>query len=407
MSPATLPLALLPAADSAVWPLVVAALAAVAGRLLTLGIGGLLDSGAFAYEEHPMKVGDAASRRWIEVAIVAAAVGLWWWEVQRLGLSPAVGAGFGMVYGNAVSAPADNAVVVRYAAHAALGLLLAAAAWIDIRHRVIPDCVTVPGVLLGLFVVWLAPDVLLPVGCEVPRSFAPPLLEGDVLGWYGGLRTQTPPSWMEGSPHVVGLCVPAAIFLVWWLVCTVPFLPPIEPDSAHPASVAGSGWRRIEPRNVILLVGLAAIMAAWYAGGNRFRGLQSACGGLAVSAGLVWSIREGASRSLGREAMGLGDVTLMAMVGVWIGWQASVLAFFLAAFIGLAHGVMQMVRHRENELPYGPSLCLASGAVIVGWRPLWQWAEGPFTQPFDLAVVIVAVVILTAITLFVWQRFRR
>jgi len=408
MSSAAFPLTLLPAADSALWPLVVAAIAAVAGRLLTLGIGGLLDSGAFAYEEQPLKVGDAGSRRWIEVAVVAAAVGLWWWEVQRLGLGPAVGAGSDMVYGNAVSPPADGAVVVRYAAHAVLGLLLAAAAWIDIRHRVIPDCVTVPGVLLGLLVVWLVPDVLLPVGCEVPRSFAPPLLEVDVLGWYGGLRTQTPPSWMEGSPHVIGLVVPAAVFSVWWLVCTAPFLLPIEPDPAgmH-ASVAVSRWRRIEPRNVILLVGLAAIMAAWYAGGDRFRGLQSACVGLAVSAGLVWSIREGASRSLGREAMGLGDVTLMAMVGVWIGWQASVLAFFLAAFIGLAHGVMQLVRHRENELPYGPSLCLASGAVIVGWRPLWQWAEGPFTQPFDLALVIGAVVILTAITLFVWQRFRR
>jgi DNA-binding Lrp family transcriptional regulator len=31
-----------------------------------------------------------------------------------------------------------------------LGVLLAAAAWIDIRHRVIPDCVTVPGVILQL-----------------------------------------------------------------------------------------------------------------------------------------------------------------------------------------------------------------------------------------------------------------
>ena len=63
-----------------------------------------------------------------------------------------------------------------------LGLLLAAAAWIDIRYRVIPDCVTVPGVLLGLVVVWLVPDVLLPIGCEVPRSFAPPRVESDVLG---------------------------------------------------------------------------------------------------------------------------------------------------------------------------------------------------------------------------------
>jgi len=400
-------LALLPAADSGFWMVVMAAVGMVAGRLLTTSVGGLLDSGAFAYEEQqslPVSAGHAHTRRWIEVAVAAAAVGLWWWEVRCLGLEPVAGAeGLGVDVSSVAAA-----TVARCIAHASLGLLLAAAAWIDIRYRVIPDCVTVPGVLLGLAVVWLVPDVLLPIGCEVPRSFAPPLLEADVLGWYGGLRTEVPPSWMEGWPHWTGLIVPGAIFSAWWSVCTAPVLTPTEP---HPEGVssatATSSLRRVEPRNLLLLVGLAAITAAWYGGGDRFRGLQSALVGLAVSAGLVWSIREGASRSLGREAMGLGDVTLMAMVGAWIGWQASVLAFFLAAFIGLAHGLVQVVRHRENELPYGPSLCLASGAVIVGWRPLWGWAGGPFTQPLELALVIGAVVVLTAITLFIWQRVRR
>jgi len=399
---------LLPAPESSLWALLVAALAAVAGKMLTSCVGGLLDAGAFAYDEQPVTVarGAAPDRRWIELTVVIAAVGLWWWEVRSLGLAPdsiARAAG-----DDGAWTLAHGAVLARYAAHAMLGLLLAAAAWIDIRHRVIPDCVTVPGVLLGLAVVWLVPDVLLPIGCEVSRSFAPPLLETDVLGWFGGLRTQYPPAWMEGSPHLGGLVVPAAIFVVWWSVCTAPFL--VTPDCEGRATDTAAwptSWRRIEPRTLILLAGLVAIAAAWYGGGDHFRGLQSALVGLAVSAGLVWSIREGASRSLGREAMGLGDVTLMAMVGAWIGWQASVLAFFLAAFIGLAHGLVQVVRHRENELPYGPSLCLASAAVIVGWRPLWQWAGGPFTQPLELALVVTAVVVLTAITLFVWQRLRR
>ena len=390
-------LTLLPAPDSVLWGGLAAVAGALAGRLLTSSVGGLLDSGCFAYEESPVQAGEtsAGSHRWIEMAVVAASVGLWWWEVRCHGLGPAAGPDFG----------ADTAVLTRCAAHGVLGLLLAAAAWIDIRHRVIPDCVTVPGVILGLVVVWLMPDVLLPVGYEVPRSFAPPLIEADVLGWFGGLRTQAPPPSMEGSPHLFGLIVPAVIFLFWWLVCTAPFLVPAESDP--PVSHPLLPRRRVEPRNVILLAGLAAIVAAWFIGGERFRGLQSALVGLAVSAGLVWSIREGASRSLGREAMGLGDVTLMAMVGAWVGWQASVLTFFLAAFIGLAHGLVQMVRHRENELPYGPSLCLACAVVIVGWRPLWQWAGGPFTQPLELAMVIGLVVVLTAITLFVWQRLRR
>jgi leader peptidase (prepilin peptidase) / N-methyltransferase len=387
MNPASSLVALLPAPDSGLWVVLVAVAGAVAGRLLTTSVGGLLDAGAFAYDESPVKTveNSTGSRRWIEMAVAAAFVGLWWWEVRSQGLGAVAEPGSG----------ADAAILIRCAAHAVLGLLLAAAAWIDIRHRVIPDCVTVPGVILGLVVVWLSPDVLLPVGCEVPRSFAPPRLEADVLGWFGGLRTQTPPPWMEGSPQLLGLLVPAAIFLTWWFVCTAPFLAAVE------------GRRQIEPRTIMLLAGLAAIVAAWLGGGERFRGLQSALVGLGVSAGLVWSIREGASRSLGREAMGLGDVTLMAMVGAWVGWQASVLTFFLAAFIGLAHGLVQMVLHRESELPYGPSLCLACAAVVVAWKPLWQWAGGPFGQPLELAMVLGAVVVLTAITLFVWQRLRR
>ena len=76
--------------------------------------------------------------------------------------------------------------------------------------------------------------------------------------------------------------------------------------------------------------------------------------------------RAGASLALGREAMGLGDVTLMAMIGAWLGWQACVLACFLAVFIGLAHGVTQLVLHRDAELPFGPSLCLGTAVVVVG-----------------------------------------
>jgi uncharacterized membrane protein len=78
----------------------------------------------------------------------------------------------------------------------------------------------------------------------------------------------------------------------------------------------------------------------------------------------------------------------------------------MAAFIGLGHGLTQFVRHRENELPFGPSLCLAAAIVVVAWRPIWQVAGVHFEAPGQLILVVAAVVALTAITLFLWRSFR-
>lgn len=357
------------------WYAVVAALVgAVLGRLLRIAVGRWF---AFTGES----VGSAAEPRWIEPVAAAVAVGMWWWEVRLLGQMPvAVGA-------------ATATIFLRYAAHLGLFWLLAAATWIDLRQRVIPDWITVPGVLTGLVCVWSRPDLLLPVVREVPRSFAGPAIEDDVLGFLGGLHAPETLDWLGAAPDLGGLVLAVAIYAAWWLVCT---------DAFVDAPTRG----RIGPRGLILAVGAAAILAAWCSGTDRFRGLQTALVGMAVSGGIVLALRAGASRALGREAMGLGDVTLMAMVGAWLGWQACVLAFFMAAFIGLGHGLFQLARHRESELPFGPSLCLASAAVVAGWRPLWRAAGVHFEQPGQMAIVIGAVVVLTALSLFCWRQLR-
>ena len=396
----------LASADGLLGGVVAAALGLALGRLLSSGVGRLLDDGLFAEDATPVRAADThdSGRRWIQFAFVGAAVGLWWWEVYARGLGP-----------DGVTGTTSSAVrmvaSMRCAAHIVLAFLLAAAAWIDIRHRVIPDLVTVPGVILGLTVVWLEPGVLLPIASEVPRSFAAPLVSADVLAWYGGLVDPPPFPAVGDARNLAGLVLSLVVFFVWWLVCTAPFSCWLPDDRSavrtaprEDGHAVGGGFG--EPRTILLFVGIGAVVAAWWAGGTRFRAMESSLVGMAVSGGLVWAVREGASRALGREAMGLGDVTLMAMVGAWVGWQAGVLAFFLAAFIGLAHGVVQLARHHENELPYGPSLCLASGLVILAWKHLWRWAGETLSQPLMLAGVLSAVVVSTALVLFVWRRFR-
>ena len=354
---------------------------AVIGRLLTAAVARLVD---------PDPRSDAMVHRVVMVLSVATALGLWWWEVLARGQVPAV---------TSDSSAGDLfPVVVRYAAHLALLTLLAAASWVDLRHRVIPDAITVPGVLLGMLWTAIVPDAFLPIAREVPRSFAPPLREPDVLGLLGGLRADWP-AWLEGFPDPWGLMVAAAIFAVWWLVGTEPTV-----GSAASRSV---WWQRLAtPRLLVAVMGGAIIVAAWLAGGLHWRATQSSLVGMGVAAGMIWLTRAGASRALGREAMGLGDVTLMAMIGVWLGWQPCVLACFLAVFIGLAHGVVQVVARSETELPFGPSLCLASAAVVIWWRSLWEQTAVFFERPHEMAAVVALVIGLTAVTLWIWNRIR-
>ena len=357
-----------------------AATAAVAGAVL----GGFLSAAVrrwFAATDEP--AGASAGPSGVAAGIVVA-VALWWWEVRLTGQ---ISDGLQAVAGSA----SGTAIAWRCLAHMVLFWLLAAATWIDMRQRVIPDWITIPGVLAGLLVVWGFPDALLPVAVEVPRSFATPALEPDVLGFLGGLRTASGPEWLGAAPHLPGLLLVTGLFAAWWSICT-------EPD------LQTARWPG--PRTMLLVVGLAALLGAWLVGGDRFRSLESALVGMAVSGGIVWATRAGASRALGREAMGLGDVTLMAMVGAWLGWQACVLTFFLATFIGLTHGLFQLLRHRESELPFGPSLCLAAALVVVCWRPLWQAVAIHFEDSLRLAAVVIAVVLLTAITLFAWRLIR-
>ncbi len=64
---------------------------------------------------------------------------------------------------------------------------------------------------------------------------------------------------------------------------------------------------------------------------------------------------------LKKESMGDGDIKLMAIVGLVIGLKKSVLALFMASYLGLPYAIYIMVKKNVNhELPFGPFLSLAS-----------------------------------------------
>lgn len=63
-----------------------------------------------------------------------------------------------------------------------------------------------------------------------------------------------------------------------------------------------------------------------------------------------------------REAMGLGDVKLLAMAGAVLGWKAVALTFLLSPLLAIVPGLLTLAVKRSHVIPYGPFLSL--GLVV-------------------------------------------
>jgi leader peptidase (prepilin peptidase) / N-methyltransferase len=99
--------------------------------------------------------------------------------------------------------------------------------------------------------------------------------------------------------------------------------------------------------------------------------------------------------ALREEAMGFGDVTLMAMIGAFLGWQPALIVFFLSPAAALFIAVAQWVTTGRRDIAFGPYLCLAAVYVIVRWRDVWGFAAGIFDMgPLVLAILSVCLVLM-------------
>ncbi len=116
--------------------------------------------------------------------------------------------------------------------------------------------------------------------------------------------------------------------------------------------------------------------------------LAGVCMGYLIGGGVVWAVRIFGSLAFGKEAMGMGDVHLMAAVGASLGWIDAVLGFFGAAFVALAWALISPLlgRRIRRAMPFGPFLAIATVLVLLA-RPLIEIALGRIlgsAGPIDL-----------------------
>ncbi len=85
--------------------------------------------------------------------------------------------------------------------------------------------------------------------------------------------------------------------------------------------------------------------------------LQAAIGGVSVAGGLLLLVLLG-EKLTGKELMGGGDIKLLFVTGLHLGWMGNLLCLVAACFLGVIFGLL--TRKKEEPLPWGPSIALAA-----------------------------------------------
>lgn len=104
-------------------------------------------------------------------------------------------------------------------------------------------------------------------------------------------------------------------------------------------------------------------------------------GGL-VGGGSLWLMGWAWEKLRGVEAMGLGDVKMMFMVGAYLGWRLTVLNLFLGVLSGSLIGIVLMMRQGKKDmqmlLPFGVFLGIGAIASLLIGVQIIEWYAGQF-----------------------------
>ncbi|HEY6046874.1 MAG TPA: prepilin peptidase [Pyrinomonadaceae bacterium] len=109
--------------------------------------------------------------------------------------------------------------------------------------------------------------------------------------------------------------------------------------------------------------------------------IGAAIGALA-GGGSLWLMGFLWEKLRGVEAMGLGDVKMMFMVGAFLGWRLTILTIFVGVFSGSLIGIGMMVRRGDRNmqmmLPFGIFLGAGAIASLLIGHQIVEWYGSQF-----------------------------
>jgi leader peptidase (prepilin peptidase) / N-methyltransferase len=248
--------------------------------------------------------------------------------------------------------------------------LLVSITFIDAEHLIIPTSLTWAGSVIGLGACAIWPQL--------------PVLAGEPGNWLDGLK-QGAIGWVAGF---LGLWAVVELGKMAFGKKALKFEKPVawslkEPENDQdPMYFVIDGeeiawWDIFSRKSDRLLVETTDI---WVSG-------ESVGGGAMILRELEVQLPDGTVHHLSkiksldgmatstvipREAMGMGDVHLLGMIGAFFGWTGVFFSLFAASVFAILAALIGRIGFGK-QLPFGPFLAMGAAAWMFGAWKLWEW----------------------------------
>lgn len=114
----------------------------------------------------------------------------------------------------------------------------------------------------------------------------------------------------------------------------------------------------------------------WAAGPEAeagWRALLNSASGVLAGGGLLYLMAVVGEKVFKKEAMGGGDVKLLAAIGAFFGWKGALFALFAGSITGSFAGLAAKMIWKKEVIPFGPYLALGTILHMFWGEALLSW----------------------------------
>ena len=97
--------------------------------------------------------------------------------------------------------------------------------------------------------------------------------------------------------------------------------------------------------------------------------------GILIVAGFGWAVRIIFTLVFGKEAMGPGDIYILAAIGAIAGPAVAILGFFIGSVIGVFGICVLLLWKTARALSYGPWISIGAFVCLLGYNPIMNYLK--------------------------------